>query len=182
MEIIANPAQIVAIIAALLEVIAVQRAKRKNILLWFILSDIVFAISYVLFGLKSAAVIVCIDTIITIVNYRLSLKNKKINKFLGAFFIIVAISTSLYTYESIWDILPIVSSVTYTLSVMQVKEKNIRFLIFINLLSWLTYDINGKAYVTAVTDTCSLISTIIGILRYDLLKNGVNKNDNRQNN
>ena len=180
MEAIINPGQIVAIIAALLEVVAVQRAKRKNILLWFILSDIVFAISYVLYGLKSAAVIVCVDTIITIVNYRLSLKDKKINKYLGTFFILTALSTSLYTYETIWDILPIVSSVTYTLSVMQVKERNIRFLIFINLLSWLTYDINGKAYITAITDTCSLTSTIIGIVRHDLLKNGVNKNDNRQ--
>ena len=94
MEAIINPGQIVAIIAAGLEMIAVQKAKRKNILLWFILSDIVFAISYVLFGLKSAAVIVCIDTIITIVNYRLALKNKKINKALGTFFIVVAISTS----------------------------------------------------------------------------------------
>ena len=133
MENIFSAGQIVAIIAAGLEVVAVQRAKRKNILLWFILSDIVFAISYMLFGLKSAAVIVCIDTIITIVNYRLSLKDKKINKFLGTFFILVAISTSIYTYQTIWDILPIISSVTYTLSVMQVKEKNIRFLIFINL-------------------------------------------------
>ena len=178
MEAIINPGQIIAIIAAGLEVVAVQRAKRKNILLWFILSDIAFAISYVLFGLKSAAVIVCIDTIITIINYRLSLKNKKINKILGAFFIIIAISTSIYTYETIWDILPVVSSVTYTLSVMQVKEKNIRLLIFINLISWLTYDIKGKAYVTVVTDTCSLASTIAGIIRHDLLKNGVKTNDN----
>ena len=179
MEAILNPGQIVAIIAALLEVIAVQRAKRKNILLWFILSDIVFAISYILFGLKSAAVIVCVDTIITIVNYRLSLKNKKINKLLGTFFILIAISTSIYTYETIMDILPIICSVTYTLSVMQSKEKNIRFLILINLTSWLTYDIYGKAYVTVVTDACSLISTIAGIIRHDLPKNGVKKNDNR---
>jgi len=165
-----NWGQLVAIIAALLEVVAVQRAKRKNILWWFILSDIVFAISYVLYGLKSAAVIVCIDTVITIVNYRLSLKDKKINKFLGVFFILVAISTSAYTFESFIDILPIISSVTYTLSVMQTKERNIRMLIFINLISWLTYDINGKAYVTCITDACSLLSTIIGIIRIDILK------------
>ena len=114
--------------------------------------------------------IVCVDTIITIVNYRLSLKNKKINKLLGTFFILVAISTSIYTYETIMDILPIICSVTYTLSVMQSKEKNIRFLIFINLTSWLTYDIYGKAYVTVLTDACSLISTIAGIIRHDLPK------------
>lgn len=178
MRTIINPGQIVAIIAALLEVIAVQRAKRKNILLWFILSDIVFAISYVLYGLKSAAVIVCIDTIITMVNYRLSLKDKKINKVLGTVFILIAISTSAYTYQTIWDILPIISSVTYTLSVMQVKEKNIRLLIFINLISWLTYDINGKAYITAVTDIGSLTSTVTGMIRHDFLKRG-KKNDNR---
>lgn len=165
-----NPAQIIALIAAGLEVIAVQRAKRKNILLWFILSDIVFAISYILFGLKSAAVIVCIDTFITAINYRLSLKGKKINKVLGVFFILLAISTSLYTYETIWDVLPIISSVTYTLSVMQVKEKHIRLLIFINLISWLSYDIKGQAYVTVITDTCSLVSTIAGIIRYDILR------------
>ena len=46
MEKIINPGQIIAIIAALLEVVAVQRAKKKNILFWFIISDIVFAISY----------------------------------------------------------------------------------------------------------------------------------------
>lgn len=170
MNILTNYAQIVAIIAAILEIIAVQRAKRKNILLWFVLSDIIFAISYVLYGLKSAAVIVCIDTIITIVNYRLSLKDQKINKWLGAFFIIVAISTSLYTFRTPIDILPIISSVTYTLSVMQVKEKNIRLLIFINLICWLTYDICGKAYVTVVTDAGSLASTIFGIVKYDIFK------------
>lgn len=170
MNILTNYAQIVAIMAALLEIVAVQRAKRKNILLWFVLSDVVFAISYVLYGLKSAAVIVCVDTIITIVNYRLSLKDKKINKYLGTFFIIVAISTSLYTYKTMIDILPIICSVTYTLSVMQVKERNIRLLIFINLICWLTYDIYGKAYVTVITDAGSLASTIFGITRYDILK------------
>lgn len=175
-----NVGQIVAIIAAGLEVIAVQRAKRKNILLWFILSDLVFALSYVLYGLKSAAVIVCVDTVITIVNYRLSLKDKKIGKILGSIFIIIAISTSLYTCEKTIDVLPIISSVTYTLSVMQTKEKNIRCLIFVNLVSWLTYDIYGKAYVTSITDTCSLVSTIVGIIRYDLLKGGLKKYDNRQ--
>ena len=126
MELLSNYAQIVAVIAALLEVVAVQRAKRKNILLWFVLSDVVFALSYVLYGLKSAAVIVCVDTMITIVNYRLALKGKKINKWLGALFIMIAISTSVYTYKTFIDILPIISSITYTLSVMQVKEKNIR--------------------------------------------------------
>lgn len=103
-------------------------------------------------------------------NYRLALKNKKINKWLGAFFIIVAISTSLYTYKTFIDILPIISSVTYTLSIMQVKEKNIRLLILINLICLTTYDIVGKAYVTSITDISSLGSTIIGIIRYDILK------------
>ena len=170
MNTLSNYAQVVAIIAALLEIVAVQRAKRKNILLWFVLSDVVFALSYVLYDLKSAAVIVCVDTIITIVNYRLSLKDKKINKYLGAFFILVAISTSIYTYSTFIDVLPIICSVTYTLSVMQVKEKNIRILIFINLICWLTYDIYGKAYITVITDVGSLISTIYGMIKYDILK------------
>lgn len=171
--------QIIALIAAALEIVAVQKEKRKKILFWFVLSDVLFALSYFLLDLKSAGVIVIFDTIVTIINYRLSLKNKKINKWLGSLFILIAFSTSAYTYECIWDILPVICSVTYILSVMQSKEKNIRRLIFINLACWLTYDIHGHAYVTVVTDTFSLISTIVGIIRHDIIN--VNKGGKKEN-
>lgn len=174
------PGQIIAIFAALLEAVAVQRAKKHSILWWFILSDILFATSYLVLGLKSAAIIVVVDTIITFINYKLALKEKKINKWLGVLFIIIAIATSVYTYQSIVDILPIICSITFTLSVMQTKEKNIRRLVFINLVCWFTYDIYGHAYVTMVTDFITLVSTITGIIRYDFFKKGKKEDDNRQ--
>lgn len=164
------PGQIIAIFAALLEAVAVQKAKKHSILWWFILSDVLFATSYLVLGLKSAAIIVVIDTIITFVNYRLALKQKKINNWLGTIFIITAIATSVYTYQKIVDILPIICSITFTLSVMQTKEKNIRRLVLVNLVCWFIYDIYGHAYITMVTDFITLVSTITGIVRYDILK------------
>lgn len=69
------------------------------------------------------------------------------------------------------DILPIICSILYTITIIQDKEKNIRRISLANILLWIIYDIVCQAYTAAISDSLMTISTIIGMYRFDFKRN-----------
>ena len=85
-------------------------------------------------------------------------------------YIIISILLGLITYTGIIDILPIICSILYTLTIIQDKEKNIRRISLVNIILWIIYDIVCQAYTAAISDSLMTISTIIGMYRFDYKK------------
>ena len=83
-----------------------------------------------------------------------------------AIFIVIGITS----YGKVIDILPIIASLIFVLTLIQNKEKYVRLLILGNLISWMTYDIFVGAYSAAASDIFVISSTLIGIYRYDIKK------------
>ena len=74
-------------------------------------------------------------------------------------------------FQNTIDILPIICSVLYSLIIVQSKEKIIRILSLINIILWLIYDFYFLAYVAAISDILVVVSTLIGMYRFDFKKN-----------
>ena len=85
-------------------------------------------------------------------------------------YLLLALGIGIYTYSSIIDILAILGGLLYVLLITVKKESNIRKLTFILMIIWITYDFIVKSYVAGINDTIILISTMIGIYRFDIKK------------
>lgn len=161
-------AQVFGMIGTIGNIVSMQMNKKKNILIAFIIAGISFTINFAMLGAYSGAIICAIATVQTTINYIFGIKEKEFPKWLGIIYLIISAICGFISYKSIIDILPVLGGVTYALSIIQTKEKNIRRVTMINTLCWFIYDFSVGAYTAFISDIIFTMSTIIGIIRYDI--------------
>lgn len=80
-----------------------------------------------------------------------------------SFYILIYIIIGLSTYDSFISILPVVAYSLFTISIFNENPLYIK-LINVSVSSlWLVYDIIYKSYAGMVSDTCMIITLIVGI-------------------
>lgn len=163
-------AQVMGFLGIITNIVSMQLEKKKQILYCFILANAFFSISYILLGGYVGGIICIIANVQTIINYFFEKKEKEIPKWLILIYFVSSFIGGMITYKTAFDILPVLGGLTYTWSIIQKEEKNIRRITLLNILLWLTYDIYILAYSTVVSDLFFITSTIIGMLRFDLKK------------
>ena len=163
-------AQIFALIACGLNVISMQCKTRKKILLFFLLGNIVGATGLLLLNAYAGALIQFVFGIQTFINYIYAVKNKKISWELITFYIALSVVASIITFKSWIDIIPLVSAILHTVTIIQIKENRIRLVNLSSLLLWIPYYIVFDAYANLFTNICIVISNLISIVRYDIKK------------
>ena len=160
-------AQIFGVLGMIANVLSMQMKKRKNILIMLLLLSLFSALNFLCLGSITGAFISLFGIVEMIINYIFEKNKKDVPIYVIVIYIIINIILGLLTYKGLIDILPIVSSIAYVLGILNKKESNIRKLMLINQASWLTYDINQKAYAFAISNVLSIISNIIAMYRYD---------------
>ncbi len=163
-------AQIFGILVIIANVLAMQMKNKKQIILMFILANLFSAINFVLLQSYSGATICIFAIVQTFINKFFENKNKQVPKIVIAIYIIISIILGAITFKASIDIVPIICSILYTLTIIQDKEKNIRIISLVNILLWILYDTVCQAYTAAISDSLMTISTIIGIYRFDYKK------------
>lgn len=163
-------ANIVLGISLMVNVITMQQKRKKNILIGFIIVNILTGITYFILKTYSAMVVSMVSIVQTYIKYLFDIKERKIPSYIKIIFIITSTLTGVLTFTNIIDIFPIFCLITYTLSILQQKEKNIRLLTILNSLGWMIYDIFILAYVGVLFSICTITSTVVSIFRYDLNK------------
>ena len=163
-------AQIFGILVIISNVLSMQMKQKRNMIIMFMLGNLFSALNFILLQSYSGAVI-CFFAIIQIfINYYFERKGQEVPKiFIGAY-IIISIIIGLITLKSYIDILPIVSSILYTLSIVQKEEKNIRRILLVNSISWTIYEFMSMAYTAGISDALMAVSALIGMYRFDLKK------------
>ena len=161
-------AQFLGILVIILNVIAMQLKEKKNIIFIFFLINVFATINYYLLESNSGAIICFFAIIQLFVNNLFEKKGKSIPKIIITVYIIISIFLGSLTFNGIIDIIPIICSILFTLSIIQSKEKNIRLITLFNVLFWVFYGIYSRAYTAALSDLITTISTLIGIYRLDI--------------
>ena len=87
-----------------------------------------------------------------------------------AFYILLSILASVVTFKSWIDIVPLASAILHTITIIQEKEKRIRYINLSSLVLWIPYYIAFYAWANLATCLCILVSNIVSIIRYDIKK------------
>ena len=104
----------------------------------------------------------------TIINYVLEIKGKKNTPMLVAFYILLSVIVSIITFESYIDIIPLVSAILHTITIIQEKERKIRYINLSSLVLWIPYYIVFDAWANLITCLCIVVSNVVSIFRYDI--------------
>ena len=164
-------AQVFAIIACAFYTISVQCKKRKTILLLlFIIGDIIGAIGLLLLKAYVGALIQIVFGIETFINYILEIKKKKNTPMFVVIYIGLSVLVSAVAFKNIVDLIPLVCAVLHTVTIIQEKERKIRYTNLISLILWVPYYIAFLAWVNLASTLFIIVSNIISIFRYDFKK------------
>ena len=163
-------AQILGIIGPSIKIISIQFKNKKNILLMFILVNLIIGIELALLDAYTGALVCFVAVIQTMINYIYVKKDKKLPNFFIVIYVIASLIVGIYSYKELMDILTILCAMLYIASICQTKEKNIRIISFLNFVFWIIYNIYHMAYTDALFKIAFLVSNANAIYKYDIKK------------
>ena len=100
----------------------------------------------------------------------LEVHDKKNTPTLVCFYIVLSIIVSLITFKDWIDIIPLAAAILHTLTIIQEKEKRIRYINLSSLVLWIPYYIAFYAWANLATCLCIVVSNVVSIMRYDIKK------------
>lgn len=164
--------QIVGYVGTVVSLISVQQKKMMNVLILGIFCNFLSASSNFLIGGFSGGCICVVALLQTVVSLLLERKQKRMPVWGVVIFIAAYIGITALTYESWHDIFPCVGACMFALAIIQKQSSRFRFFMVLNAALWIIYELTltPPNYAMAVTFVLQLISTVIGIIRLDLLK------------
>lgn len=165
MEIIIS--QIFQIIKIIIQMVAVQFKDKKHILISFLLVNTFAAAGYLLLKAYTGLITCSIAIIQTLIQFIYDKRNKEVPKYFIFLYLFSSIIGGIFTYKTIIDILPILSFVMYTFSILQKDSKHVRIFTLLKLLLWIPYDGFKLAIASMIGRTITIVSTIVGMIRLD---------------
>ena len=163
-------AQIMGIIGLIVIVIGLQAKEKKHMLLAQTVTNICFVIQYFILGAITGAVIEIVNAIRTLTFYVWDKKELKSNIMLLSIFVILVIGFGIYTYKNVFSILPIFSSIAATYGGWQKSSKVMRIGLLASSSILMIHDLYFGAYAGVLTYLIIFSSTLIGMIRNDILK------------
>ena len=145
--------------------------KKKSKMLAFQVADSLFdGIHFCLLGAFSGGIINFVGMLRSIVFLKKE-KHSWLNSiYVFLLFIVLYILICLITYDGIISLLPTIGVIIFASALWFGTPKTIRFMGVIASVFWLSYDICVRSYVEITTEIILLISTMISMLKLDILK------------
>ena len=163
-------AQVIGALGLIVITIGMQSKQKKNMLLAQAITNTCFMVQYFLLGAITGGVMYIINTARTITFYNYDKKEHKPNIIVLLVFVALAIGLGIYTYKDIFSLLPIIGSIATTYGGWQKKPKILRIGMLISSSILIIHDIHFGAYTGMLTYVMVFTSTLVGFIRYDILK------------
>ena len=167
------PAQIIGIIGLIVITIGMQSKQKKNMLLAQAITNACFTAQYFLVGALTGAVMYIVNTTRTVAFYQQDRREKKPNIWLLALFVALAVGFGVYTFKGIYSLFPIIGSIATTYGGWQKQARILRIGMLISSSILIVHDLHFGAYAGMITYAFVFTSTLIGFIRYDILKQKV---------
>ena len=159
-------AQLIGIVAIAFWIFSIQKKEQHKILFLQFLSNLCYAIQYILLGAFEASSMNFTSAIRTYIFYSKRKNNKDIS--LNYLFLFIALITILgiITYKSVLSLIPIFITVLYSISNWVKDEKWIRITVLICAFVWIYYNFVVGAYISIIGNIFEIISSIIALYRF----------------
>ena len=175
-------AQLIGFVAMFFSLISFQAKSRGGIIALQILSNSILVVQYFLLGYSTGEMYysaVVANFIGLIRNAIYSMRGKwriSRSRIVPAVAIVLFIVSGIFTYKTPFDILPVFSMCVSSVAFFMREERLIRYLSVLVILPWVIYSIYAGNIASIISDSLNLISVIIAILRFDIIRR-VPKND-----
>lgn len=140
-----------------------QQKNGKNLLLWKLISDVIWLLHYLFLSAYSGCAVALIGVFRELVFYRENKKGQK-RPFFLMFFIIVTICSSILTWKGIASIFPALASVISIVGFWKANPPLSRKLAFPISGLMLSYDLTCNSYMGIVNEILTMCATTIAIV------------------
>lgn len=162
--------QILGLLAIISYAISPHAKTKKKILVFHLVSSILYALQYLLLNAFSAVITNSVGAIRCYIFYLYEKKEREIPKNIFWIFMLIILVLGAFTYNNIYSLIPIFTSVLSLYSVWQDNLKVFRIIVIISSISWIFYNFIVGAYIGIIGNIFQLVSTIIAIVRFHILK------------
>ena len=159
-------AQFIGAAALLTIVLSVQFKKKKNIMLFQLIANVLYSVQYALLNVPSAAYLNIITILRSYTYYLYDKKKKKIPLFFLIFYCLLSLVIGYLLYDNILVLIPITITIAYTVGAYYKDPNVFREVFLISAFAWLYYNYRVEAYVGMFGNLCEIVSTFIAINRY----------------
>lgn len=166
-------AQIVGVLAIIFFALSPQQKNKKRILIFQLISSILYALQYMFLGAFSAVATNLIGAVKNLSFYMYTKKDKDIPIAMLYIYIIIIVVFGVLTFSNILSVLPIILSVIFTYGTWQSNLKIYRIIALVTSVIWLIYNLGVGAYVSGIGNIFQITSAIIAIVRLDIIKKNV---------
>ena len=154
-----------------------QQKNGKNLLLWKLISDILWFFHYLFLGAYSGSAAALIAVFREFVFYKENQKGRK-SLFYLLFFISITVFSTIFTRKGVISIFPAIASIISIIGFWKANPVHSRVLAFSVSGLMLTYDLGCTSYVGIVNEVFTLFATTFAII-YNLYKRKVDEDENR---
>lgn len=168
--------QVLVVISDIFCIISMLNNKKKNIVLFLIISGVLFASHYICLGAYTGAAIGIIEIAFLLTMYVLELKGKtKYNVLCSVITICLTIMMSVLTWDTWLSALPMLAMIIYLVAMLFANVIIVKLGTFIRLTLNGLYMLLIRSYFGAALSVVILVCTIIGIVKDYKEKNKVEK-------
>lgn len=151
-------------------VIGALQKKKSLSLIFYLLNNVVLAAMFFVFG-KVSAGLICIIAIVRFIVFLLfSVKKLKPNIFVLIAFEIVYLISTILTFENALDFFPMIGTMISCYTSWQDNTAVMRIGYIINPIFYTIYKVIIGAYISIITEVILLLSNVISLVYYDILK------------
>ena len=158
--------QIIGVCAMASCAVCFQAKKRGRILVFQILANLFWVVHFLLLKAYTGTLLCALSAIRCGVYYFLEGRQKYLVFSAVGVFCIISTVISILTYEGYLSLLALVGTLLQCVSFAVSKPNTIRVISLCASPFWFTYDILSLSYTGAVNEIISVISMIVGLIRY----------------
>lgn len=138
---------------------------KKIIMILCIICSLFYGVQYLLLGAISGMLMNLVGIIRDIWFYINAKNNKKNNIIVLFVLIIISILFSIYSFNGIFSIIPLVATILFTYSVWQDNNKIYRYLAIPISILWIIYNVYIYSVFAIISECILLIIKIIGVIK-----------------
>ena len=159
-------AQIIGFVAMFFAIISFQFKKHRSVLLMLMLVSCVWSLHFLVLGEMTAVGLNLLSAIRCLI-YSFHDEGKKwaSGKWIPIVFGVIFTITTIYTYSTPLDLLPLVSTYMYTYSNWQQNEKKMKIITLPASMLWLIFNIVSGSIAGAINEAFSEISIAVYLIR-----------------
>lgn len=164
-------ATIVGLLAVVMFVLSYQLKSRRGIIAMNAGSRILYVLQYILLGAFEGALLDITAFLVSL------LCAKSQSGFIKRHFTLTVVlanlaivAVGLSVYQNVFSLLPIFGVIFETLALWLKDERRIRIFSLLGAPFWLAYNLICLAYASAVGNVFTIVSILVAIVRYDILK------------